>query len=295
MACDRQPVALREDRSWAFAGNCRTAVKRLGQLLTKDFRTIDRRVLSALGIDPKTRKERLNAIRPGEGKIRVDVRQTRIINRALAMELLVSALLTCLDGPDEVKSWCTVSIRGEPNNFAPGPYPDIVGKYKGFCLAVEVSCKRDARNPEFFKEQLEQAVRHAAEEATRPGAGRVYAVVITGCSVEDNRRMRRAYMGVVGRTKETLARSRQAGQKEPDIRLVPVKSAVFSGICEQIFGSPGASGAGLGITSAALAKALDDVHEGLQAKRDIDQEHWMYSTLMTALRERAEEQLPIGG
>ena len=245
MACDRQPVALREDRSWEFAGDCRTAVKRFGLLLTKDFRAIDRRVLRALGIDSKARKERLNAIRPGEGKIRVDVRQARIINRALAMELLVSALLTCLDGPDEVKSWCTVSVRGEPNNFAPGPYPDIVGKYKGFCLAVEVSCKRDARNPEFFKAQLEQAVRHAAEEATRPGAGRVYAVVITGCSVEDNRRMRRVYMGVMGQTKQ-LASSRQAAQavREADIRLVPVKSTVFAGICEQIFGRPGASRGG---------------------------------------------------
>ena len=86
-----------------------------------------------------------------------------------------------------------------------------------------------------------------------------------------------------------------AGGLAWDARDAPLMTAVFGGICEQILGRPRASWAGLGITSTALAKALDDVYEGLQARREVDGEHWVYNTLMTALREPEEEQLPIGG
>ena len=131
-----------------------------------------------------------------------------------------------------------------------------------------------------------------------PGAGRVFALVVTGCSVEDNRCMRYEYTAAVRRMKEAkqanAADSGQQSQPEPDVRLVPVKSTIFAGICEEIFGWPGGSGEGLEIASAALAKALDEVYEGLENRWDIGQEDWMWSTLATVLRERAEEQLPIG-
>ena len=77
-------------------------------MITYDFRAVDRRVLTSLGLDPKTRRQG-NQIRPGQGKERVTTHDTRLTNRGLAMELLVSTLLTCLDQPAEVKSWCTVS------------------------------------------------------------------------------------------------------------------------------------------------------------------------------------------
>ena len=165
----------------------------------------------------------------------------------------------------------------------------------------EVICKRDASSISFFEEQLGGTIRHGSVEALRPGAGRVYALIVTRCSVETNLRMREAYTDAVRQVKDRMeaeaARRRQTGfvGPAPELRLVPVKSGIFGGVCEEIFGAPGTSGDGLAITSATLAKALDEVYEGLQANRDIGKRNWMRSTLVKALRSPAEERLPIEG
>jgi len=51
----------------------------------------------------------------------LEVENARIIDRALAMELLMARLLTCLNQPEAVKIWCTVSEKGDPNQFVSGP------------------------------------------------------------------------------------------------------------------------------------------------------------------------------
>ena len=297
MRCGRRAVALRGSHNWKFEGECRTAVKKLALLLTGDFRAVNRRVLTALGLDTETRRLQDNRIRPGKDKDTVTIHDVRVINRGLAMELLVATLLTCLDRPREVKSWCTVSATGYPNNCAPGPHPDIVATYADFRIVAEVSCKRDARNTVFFEQQLDGAIRHAIAEAMLPGAARVYALIITGCSVETNSGMNAEYHAAVRRVRKRLAEEapqrRQEGQVAPDVRLVPVKSAIFGEVCEAIFGAAGGSGAGLEITSATLAKALDEVYEGLADFRELDRKHWLRSTLVQALRSPAEERLPI--
>jgi hypothetical protein len=42
-----------------------------------------------------------------------------------------------------------------------------------------------------------------------------------------------------------------------------------------------------------LAKVLDQVYEGLQAKQDIGVRHWTAQTLVASLQSPAEEDLPI--
>ncbi|MCY3597640.1 MAG: hypothetical protein OXG71_09445 [Rhodospirillales bacterium] len=298
MPCDRRDVALRDGHSWRFQGQCRTAQKMLGLMVTHDFRAVDRRVLTSLGLDPDTRRRQGNAIRPGQGKERVTTHDTRLINRGLAMELLVSTLLTCLDQPVEVKSWCTVSGKGYPNNCAPGPHPDVVATYGDFRIVAEVSCMRDVRKPKFFEKQLSGAIRHALAVAMRPGPRRVYALVITGCSIETNLEMRGKYVEAQGQLEKEVAaaaeRCRKAGRPVPDVRLLSVKSRVFNAVCGKIFGAPGRSGEGLAITSATLARALDEARAGLEDKRDIGQKHWLRNVLVKELQSPAEEQLPIG-
>lgn len=299
MAPPRQAVALRDGHTWQFGFNCRTAASRLRQLITHDFRTIDRRVLPALGIDPETRKRRGNQLRPGAGKERVGVSDGRQINRALAMELLVATLLTCLDKPREVKSWCSVSAQGDPYFYAPGPHADIVATYGEFRIVAEVSAARAAGNTGYFREQLNGAIRHALAATVGPGAGRTYALVITCHSVATNLRMRAEYVAAVrrldGMLRKVIARHRRQKRAgpEPDVRLVPVKSDVFTRVCREIFSTAGGSGAGLEITGATLARALDEVYRGLQEKRDIGQNDWLGSTLLTALQSPAEERLAI--
>ena len=297
VACDRRAVALRDGLSWRFRGQCRTAQKMLGLMVTHDFRAVDRRVLSSLGLDPKTRRRQGNEIRPGTGKHKVTIHDTRIINRGLAMELLVSTLLTCLDQPAEVKSWCTVSAKGYPNNCAPGPHPDIVATYADFRIVAEVSCQRDVTKTSFFEEQLCGAIKHALAEAMLPGPGRVYALVIAGYSIETNLEMRGKYADAQGQLKKELTvmaeRCRQAGRPVPDVRLLSVKSKVFDSVCEEIFGAPGQSCEGLAISSATLARALDEARAGLEDKRDIGKKGWLRRVLVKELQSPAEERLPI--
>ncbi|MDE0711436.1 MAG: hypothetical protein OXH60_04790 [Rhodospirillales bacterium] len=75
--------------------------------------------------------------------------------------------------------------------------------------------------------------------------------------------------------------------------MVPEKCSILGVVCGEIFGAPGRSGEGLAITSAALARALDEVPEGLEDKRDIGQKHWLRRVLLKELQSPAEERLPI--
>ncbi|MCY4004478.1 MAG: hypothetical protein OXF33_12315 [Rhodospirillales bacterium] len=61
----------------------------------------------------------------------------------------------------------------------------------------------------------------------------------------------------------------------PDVRLLSVQGRVFNAVCEAIFGAPGRSGKGLAITSATLARALDEARAGLADKRDVGKKHWL--------------------
>ena len=65
-----------------------------------------------------------------------------------------------------------------------------------------------------------------------------------------------------------------------DVRLLSVKSKVFGKVCEEIFGAPGRSGEGLAITSATLARVLDEPREGVEDKRDVGKRHSLRRVLV---------------
>ena len=67
-----------------------------------------------------------------------------------------------------------------------------------------------------------------------------------------------------------------------------------SNVCDEVSGPPGWSGGGLGITSATLARVLDEVHNGLEDKRDVGVKHWLLRVLTKGLLSPAEERLPTG-
>jgi len=125
--------------------------------------------------------------------------------------------------------------------------------------------------------------------------------VITAHSVETDLRMRAEYHAAVRRLekilRKNLARRRRRKRPDPapDVRLVPVKSAVFAAVCEKIFGAPGRSGDGLAIMGATLARALDEIYDGLADKRDVGEKHWLRRVLLMELQSPAEERLPMEG
>ena len=48
------------------------------------------------------------------------------------MELLMSSMLTCMDAPERVTSWCVLGDRGDPKTYAQGGREDIWPAMPGF-------------------------------------------------------------------------------------------------------------------------------------------------------------------
>ena len=131
-------------------------------LLNHDFTVNDKELFPILGIDMKTRRKTDNMPNVENGT----VKQYRMINKALAMELFSSLLLTHLNSADRVTSWCLTNPNGLPLYFAPSGASDIevsypvAGDTPAFQMIAEVSAKRQV-DERFYATQLYQAWRHA--------------------------------------------------------------------------------------------------------------------------------------
>ena len=78
-----------------------------------------------LGIDMETLHNTDNMPIVENGK----VKQYRMINKALVMELLSSLLFTHLNSAERVTSWCLTNPNGLPLYFAPSGESDIEVSY----------------------------------------------------------------------------------------------------------------------------------------------------------------------
>ena len=122
---DAIPVTLRYEYSWRSGRPPWELCNMLNALSVSDFRTIQEGAVERLGLDAATRRKQDNTLtldKEKEGWIK----SARKINKALAMELVVSSLLTYIDHPELVISGCSVNRNGLPHYFAPALAPDIV-------------------------------------------------------------------------------------------------------------------------------------------------------------------------
>ena len=112
-------IQLRDGSHWHSSLNPIGIAFLMMHLLNHDFRVNQRLVFPGLGIDMKTRRDTGNI--PN-----VETRRThqyRVINKALAMDLLTGLLLTHLDSATSVRNWCQTR-NGLPHSFAPHNYAD---------------------------------------------------------------------------------------------------------------------------------------------------------------------------
>ena len=177
------PITLSDGSTWERPVGPSGVALLLMNLFNHDFRTNEKRIFPGLGIDMAARR--------GAGTVpNVESRRTheyRIINKALAMELLTGLMLTHLNSATQVRSWCQTR-NGVPLSFAPAGHADLDAAYgepsngETFRVIAEVSAKRHV-SPEFFGKQLEQTWRHANELNEGQSGGRVYALVVNGGSV----------------------------------------------------------------------------------------------------------------
>ena len=212
-------ITLRDRTSWHQPLNPIGVALMMMHLLNHDFRVNEKTIFPNLGIDMKTRL-RLGNIPNIESR---RTHEYRIVNKALAMELLSGLMLTHLNSASQVINWCQTH-QGLPHSFAPSGYADVEAHYgnasdsSAFRVIAEVSAKRHV-SPQFFSKQLDQAWRHATEMANDAIGGKVYALVINGGNVIENPPLSDAFREFV----KPLAMGR-----EYPVSVIPVCAADLS-------------------------------------------------------------------
>lgn len=241
------PVTFKDGSTWDLRLSPNRVALLTLHVIDHDFRNICNYVAKRLRLDAKTRREMDNL--PNVNKRRVH--QYRMINKAMTMELLTALLLTFLNKPKEVRSWCVQRQRGLPNNYSPPLHADISARYfndennKPYRLIVEVSAKKVVTQ-EFMRKQISQAWNHARVEAMNRDGGVVYALVINGGKVGSNPKIWEVYRDYV-----------RENNIAPDdfVRLLPLYAADFVAIVRRIKRLTSAGGLQFG--SGLLARAFD--------------------------------------
>ena len=250
------PVTFRDGSSWEIKLSSRKTVCLMLRVLSHDFRAICNRVVPSLGLDVATRRRMDNL--PNVTKRHVH--QYRIINKAMAMELLSASLLACLNKPREVRSWCVHKGNGAPNYFSPPLHADVTARYfndennKPYRVIAEVSAKK-AVTKAFMRKQISQAWNHARVEALNRDDGPVYALVINGGKIGSDPKIWEVFHDFV-----------KENPIEPNgiVRLLPLYAPDVAGVVRRIEDKRPAGG--LQFESGLLARIFDELIKAISGE-----------------------------
>ena len=174
-------VTLSDGTAWDKVLSADMVILLFMLLLQQDFRINKKRIFKMLGIDMKTRRLEDNVPNVGSRK----THGYRIMNKAVAMELLSGLLLCHVDMASEVVCMCELRHRGLPLDKAPSGSSDIYARYEhpdgtlAFRVVAEVSSQKEI-DEEFYWRQLNQAWKFADKLAKDEENGVVYGLVING-------------------------------------------------------------------------------------------------------------------
>ena len=232
--------------------------KLLKHLVEHDHEGMVQHVFPSVGIDKRSRA--------ATGTLPDDVgtRRLRLINKALAMELLCSMALARLDAAVRVDANCQTR-NGLPFRFAPAGMTDMKASYgespPQLALIAEVSAKRNV-SAEDFLGQARQAAKHgrALLDGRRPP---VYALVVTGARIGERPDLWDAFREVV------------AEQEGEDVRLVAVNAGDLADAMGRLIDQDAPDGLQFG--AGTFAEVLDGLAEGLlsQSVGDDRPPSWM--------------------
>ena len=259
----------------------REVVVSLAYLLTQDFKAISKIVARKLEIDTRSRVEAGNRLNlTGNGR---SLRETRIINKALAMELLVAASFTYIDRPAQVISGCVVR-NGLPNNFASSGAADLVVSYPpcdgrdGFYVLVEVSIKRRV-SAEDYRQQLEQTLRHATELAAQYKDTPVFGLLINSGNI--------CAEGALHAVYKRFSIDNHLTPDKP-IKVVAVPCGNFLNILGELVASQTYD-----FKSSLLVEIFDTLIATLQEQKLPADEDWMEQTWLHVVRHAQNPELNL--
>ena len=241
-------------------------------LLSHDFKTIQEIVARKLNIDTLSRVADENQINSKEERGKLHNR--RIINKALAMELLIALLLTWLDDSDQVGSNCCINEHGLPNNHAPKLVSDIEAEYPAcddgpaFRVVCEVSIKRRPTASD-YRSQLDKTLVHAKDTIKDNDERPVYGLVVNGGDIATDRALHAVY-------KRFLADN----QLMPDgmLRVIPVCTVDFAGVMLNLVEDEAYD-----FKSSVLARVFDTLIDKLRQKDLPAKENWMETVFLNTV------------
>ena len=210
---DPVPVTLSDGSVWDCGMQAGMVALLMMYLMNDEFTVDERVIFKSLGINTQSRGVAEKVFRIA----RRNITGHRKINKGLAMELLSSLLLARLDSTREVLCNCETN-HGLPYGFAPGGLTDVEAVYESagvtlpeFQVIAAVSAKSEVTRT-FYREQLEQALRHGKELAGRTGL-RVYALILNGGDTSSDAGLRDVFHRFVESKKVA---------RDGTVRLVPM-------------------------------------------------------------------------
>ena len=192
----------------------------------------------------------------------------RNIDKALAMELLMSLLLTYLDDSEQVICNC-VELNNLPNNHAASGLADIIASYPSsddvpaFQGLFEVSIVRRPTVKDFL-DQLNQTYSHAEERVEESGGMPVYGLTINRCNIGANKSLQSVY-------KQFLA-DKQI-ERDSIIQVLPLYAIEFAGIMTTMLLDET-----YGFSSGVLVRVFDTLIDQLRQEEPPSKPRWMTDT-----------------
>ena len=264
----RAPVLTKGGHLWNPGLDAWEVEDLLFALLDHGVPTSDAFTYRQLDVDMATRR----AAGGGDPGAQTTVKQWRIYNKAVSMELLTSDLLARLDHAEAVHAQLSTRLghpyraAGQGDSDIEVEYPNVAGRR--LSLVAEVSAKRKIGTGG-FRAQLEQALSHAERLQAERG-GTVYALVATDGEIGSDANLQKAF-------RQFVAKSRL--NPNGPVRLVPVfaldLAAAFGDLASQ------EEGAGLAFSAKSLAATLDHLLRGL-LNGTPPEDDWMREALAAA-------------
>ena len=205
------------------------------------------------------------------------IRHRRGMLKGLAMELLAAGILRHIDAPGSVVAWATAR-NGVPNSAAPGGHPDVMAEYHewegtpAFKIVAEVSAMRDV-SPDFYRLQLESALRHAESETEKSPGSRVYCLLANCGKIAENEKLYGLYHEFL----------RENGlDADSDIRIVPMYAPDFGAVTGTLALQLPLDE--LYFDSGVLSSALDTLYQAALRPTLPHDKDWMIETLLDAIK-----------
>ncbi len=245
------------------------AARLMGALLEHNAKKTHHWVHHQLGLDRQARRA-AGTERPKADEDKSDLKEWRKINKALAMELLTSEMLSRIDGAKAVHAQLGAR-NGHPYRAAGPGHADIEVEYPvgadggSMSLVAETSAKRNPSRQDLL-DQLAQALRFG-RRLQKDRGGVVHALVVTDARIGTDASLQDAFRAFV---------SREGLEPRGPVRLLPVYGLDLTGALADL--ESAIPGQAARMETEAFAHALDGLRDGLMEGGRND-EGWMQRIL----------------